>query len=58
MTSTAKYLQLNPLYDLTCHAIARIIEGKLSEEIRDIFYSPDDHCMLISLNLGWPLNLL
>ncbi|KEH17886.1 putative S-phase kinase-associated protein [Medicago truncatula] len=42
LTSAAKYLQLNPLYDLTCHAITRIIEGKSSEEIRDIFHLPDD----------------
>ena len=42
MTSVAKYLQLTPLYDLTCHAIARIIEGRSSEEIRDIFHLPDD----------------
>jgi len=42
LTSAAKYLQLNPLYDLTCHAIARIIEGRSSEEIRDIFHLPDD----------------
>jgi hypothetical protein len=42
LTSAAKYLQLNPLYDLTCHAMARIIEGRSSEEIRDIFNLPDD----------------
>jgi len=42
LTSVAKYLQLEPLYDLTCHAIARIIEGRSLEEIRGIFHLPDD----------------
>ncbi|RHN67511.1 putative SKP1 component, dimerization [Medicago truncatula] len=42
LMSVAKYLQLEPLYDLTCHAIARIIEGRSSEEIHDIFHLPDD----------------
>ncbi|KAL5678960.1 hypothetical protein ACJX0J_005345, partial [Zea mays] len=35
-------LQLKPLVDLTSRALARIIEGKTPEEIRDIFHLPDD----------------
>lgn len=42
MTSAADSLQLKPLVDLTSRALARIIEGKTPEEIRDIFHLPDD----------------
>ncbi|CAN6995164.1 unnamed protein product [Brassica rapa subsp. trilocularis] len=42
LTSAADSLQLKPLVDLTSRALARIIEGKSPEEIRDIFHLPDD----------------
>ncbi|XP_020399566.1 SKP1-like protein 21 isoform X5 [Zea mays] len=42
LTSAADSLQLKPLVDLTGRALARIIEGKTPEEIRDIFHLPDD----------------
>ncbi|CAN6314342.1 unnamed protein product [Urochloa humidicola] len=42
LTSAADSLQLKPLVDLTSRALARIIEGKTPEEIRDIFHLPDD----------------
>ena len=42
LTSAADSLQLKPLVDLTSSALARIIEGKTPEEIRDIFHLPDD----------------
>ncbi|KAJ7951148.1 SKP1-like protein 21 [Quillaja saponaria] len=38
----AHSLQLKPLVDLTSRALARIIEGKSPEEIREIFHLPDD----------------
>ncbi|XP_039684628.1 SKP1-like protein 21 [Medicago truncatula] len=38
----AKSLQLKPLNDLTCHALARLIEGKSPKEIRDMFIWPHD----------------
>lgn len=42
LTSAADSLQLKPLVDLTSRTLARIIEGKSPEEIRDIFNLPDD----------------
>lgn len=42
LTSAADSLQLKPLVDLTSRALARIIEGKTPEEIREIFNLPDD----------------
>ncbi|XP_061968820.1 SKP1-like protein 21 isoform X1 [Populus nigra] len=42
LTSAAESLQLKPLVDLTSRALARIIEGKTPEEIREIFHLPDD----------------
>ncbi|XVF12523.1 hypothetical protein REPUB_Repub08aG0125700 [Reevesia pubescens] len=42
LTSAADSLQLKPLVDLTSHALARIIEGKTPEEIRETFHLPDD----------------
>ncbi|OMO71776.1 SKP1 component [Corchorus olitorius] len=41
-TGTADSLQLKPLVDLTSRALARIIEGKTPEEIRETFHLPDD----------------
>lgn len=42
LTSAADSLQLKPLVDLTSRAVARIIEGKTPEEIRETFQLPDD----------------
>ena len=42
LTSVADSLQLKPLVDLTSRTLARIIEGKSPEEIREIFNLPDD----------------
>ncbi|KAJ6807919.1 SKP1-like protein 21 [Iris pallida] len=42
LTSAADALQLRPLVDLTSRALARMIEGKTPEEIREIFHLPDD----------------
>ncbi|CAO2821190.1 unnamed protein product [Amaranthus hypochondriacus] len=42
LTSAADSLQLKPLVDLTSRTLARIIEGKTPEEIREIFNLPDD----------------
>ncbi|XP_027349466.1 SKP1-like protein 21 isoform X2 [Abrus precatorius] len=42
LTSAADSLQLKPLVDLMSRALARIIEGKSPEEIREIFHLPDD----------------
>lgn len=42
LISAADSLQLKPLVDLTSRALARIIEGKSSEEIRETFHLPDD----------------
>ncbi|XP_062195168.1 SKP1-like protein 21 isoform X2 [Phragmites australis] len=42
LASAALSLQLRPLVDLTCGALARIIGGKTPEEVRDIFHLPDD----------------
>ncbi|KAK4418618.1 SKP1-like protein 21 [Sesamum alatum] len=42
LTSAADSLQLKPLVDLTSRALARVIEGRTPEEIREIFHLPDD----------------
>ncbi|MED6134035.1 SKP1-like protein 21, variant 3 [Stylosanthes scabra] len=42
LTSAADSLQLKPLVDLTSRTLARIIEGKSPEEIRNVFNLPDD----------------
>ncbi|XP_031281086.1 SKP1-like protein 21 isoform X2 [Pistacia vera] len=42
LISAADSLQLKPLVDLTSRALARIIEGKSPEEIRETFHLPDD----------------
>lgn len=42
LTSAADSVKLKPLVDLTSRALARIIEGKSPEELRDIFHLPDD----------------
>ncbi|KAG8363313.1 hypothetical protein BUALT_Bualt19G0009400 [Buddleja alternifolia] len=42
LTSAADSLQLKPLVDLTSRALARVIEGRSPEEIREIFHLPDD----------------
>lgn len=52
LTSAADSLQLKPLVDLTSRALARIIEGKTPEEIRETFHLPDDltEVVLVSSN--------
>ncbi|GER26439.1 SKP1-like 21 [Striga asiatica] len=42
LTSAADSLHLRPLVDLTSRSLARVIEGKSPEEIREIFHLPDD----------------
>lgn len=42
LTSAADSLLLKPLVDLTSRSLARVIEGKSPEEIREIFHLPDD----------------
>ncbi|PHT53187.1 SKP1-like protein 21 [Capsicum baccatum] len=42
LASAADSLQLRPVVDLTSRALARIIEGKTPEEIRETFHLPDD----------------
>ncbi|KAJ3675850.1 hypothetical protein LUZ60_004892 [Juncus effusus] len=42
LISAADSLGLKPLVDLTSRAIARMIEGRTPEEIREIFHLPDD----------------
>uniref|UniRef100_A0AB38Z7S2 SKP1 family n=1 Tax=Paeonia suffruticosa TaxID=45171 RepID=A0AB38Z7S2_PAESU len=42
LASAADSLKLKPLVDLTSRALARVIEGKTPEEIREIFHLPDD----------------
>lgn len=49
LTSAADNLQLKPLVDLTSRALARVIEGKTPEEIREIFHLPDDLTEVLSL---------
>ncbi|KAI3954632.1 hypothetical protein MKW98_019763 [Papaver atlanticum] len=42
LAAAADSLKLKPLVDLTCRALARMIEGKSPEEIRETFHIPDD----------------
>ncbi|KAI3937401.1 hypothetical protein MKW92_051017 [Papaver armeniacum] len=42
LAAAADSLQLRPLVHLTCIALARMIEGKTPEEIRERFNIPDD----------------
>ena len=42
LASAAESLQLRPLVDLTSRALARMIEGRTPEEVREIFNIPDD----------------
>ncbi|KAJ6836778.1 SKP1-like protein 21 isoform X2 [Iris pallida] len=42
LASAAHSLQLKPLIDLTCRALARMMEGKSPEEIRETFHIEDD----------------
>ncbi|XP_026444299.1 SKP1-like protein 21 [Papaver somniferum] len=42
LAAAAHSLKLKPLVDLTCKALARMIEGKTTEEIRETFHIPDD----------------
>eukprot|EP00271_Cylindrocystis_brebissonii_P010465 TRINITY_DN2665_c0_g1_i2.p1 TRINITY_DN2665_c0_g1~~TRINITY_DN2665_c0_g1_i2.p1 ORF type:complete len:285 (-),score=54.14 TRINITY_DN2665_c0_g1_i2:255-1076(-) len=42
LTSAADSLELKFLVDLASHALARMIEGKTPEEIRETFHLPDD----------------
>ncbi|KAE9464850.1 hypothetical protein C3L33_03234, partial [Rhododendron williamsianum] len=48
LTSAADSLQLRPLVDLTSRALARMIEGKTPEEIRETFNLPDDLTRLLN----------
>lgn len=53
LASAADSLQLKPLVDLTSRALARMIEGKTPEEIRETFHLPDDLTeVLVSFNFG------
>lgn len=42
LTAAADSLQMKALVDLTSRALARMIEGKTPEEIRETFHLPDD----------------
>lgn len=42
LTSAADSLDMKPLVELTSRALARLIEGKTPEEIRETFNLPDD----------------
>ncbi|BBN04591.1 S-phase kinase-associated protein 1 [Marchantia polymorpha subsp. ruderalis] len=42
LASAAKSLDMNPLVDLACRALARMIEGMTPEEMRETFHLPDD----------------
>lgn len=42
MASAADSLKMSPLVELTCQALAKMIEGKTPEEVREIFHLPDD----------------
>jgi S-phase kinase-associated protein 1 len=42
LTSAADSMDMKPLGDLTSRALARMIEGKTPEQIREIFHLPDD----------------
>ena len=42
LTSAADALDMRPLVDLASRAIAKMIEGKTPEQIREAFRLPDD----------------
>ena len=42
LTSAADSLEMRPLVDMTSRALARLIEGKSPDEIREAFNLPDD----------------
>lgn len=42
LTSAADSLHFKALVDLTSRALARMIEGKTPDEIRETFHLPDD----------------
>lgn len=42
LTSAADSLDMRPLVDLSSRALARMIEGKSPDEIRETFHLPDD----------------
>lgn len=42
LTSAADSLEMRPLVDMASRALARLIEGKSPEEIREAFNLPDD----------------
>lgn len=42
LISAAHSLELRSLVDLISRAVARVIEGRSNEEIREIFHVPDD----------------
>lgn len=58
LTSAADSLQLRPLVDLTSRALARMIEGKTPEEIRETFHLPDDltEVLILTENICSPLS--
>lgn len=58
LASAADSLQLKPLVDLSSRALARIIEGKTPEEIREIFHLPDDLTEVCSLQYHLFLRML
>ena len=57
LTSAADSLQLKPLVDLTSRALARLIEGKTPEEIRETFHLPDDLTEVCDDSESEPLSL-
>lgn len=52
LTSAADALGAKTLVDLTSRALARLIEGKSPEEIRETFNLPDDLTGARSVGLG------
>ena len=52
LTSAADSLDMKPLVDLTSRALARMIEGKTPEEIRETFHLPDDLTEVCSLSFS------
>ncbi|CAN7116131.1 unnamed protein product [Brassica rapa subsp. narinosa] len=56
LASAADSLQLKPLVDLTCRTLARSMEGKTPEEMREILNFPDDLSHLTDEEKLVPLN--
>ena len=50
LISAADSLKLRPLVDLTASALARMIEGKTAEQIRETFHIVDDLTEVFMLN--------